>query len=404
MGVLISLSIAQMEITQNLEKNLEKILEFIKKAKSKLVLFPELALTGYQNFKDLLPERLESALREIQKSTGEKKVFLGAPLFHIDGYVNAYLALSSSGISCLAEKALLFPGLDDLSHLRPGQRKECFNLNSTTWLIAICFELRSPELVRGFLSEGLDGLIVPAQWPKSRIEHFKTLLKARALENQIHTIGVNGVGKIGEVELGGGSQIFSPSGEELGSCDDKETLFELTFELKTPPLPYPLRTPFLKTSKLKNLDELKEIITKRRAKGQVMVFTNGCFDLLHAGHVDYLQKARQLGDFLVVGLNSDESVQKIKGPERPINHQEYRVEVLSALACVDYIVLFNEETPEILIHTLRPDILVKGEDWPEERIVGGAFVKGYGGRVVRIPFGYKVSTTKLIEKIRNKKI
>ncbi|BAU23229.1 rfaE bifunctional protein [Caldimicrobium thiodismutans] len=400
----LNFSIAQMEVTQNLEKNLEKILEFIKKAKGDIILFPELALTGYRNFQELSPDTVEVALREIQRSTGDKKIFLGSVFFKKDGYVNAYLALSSSGVSCLAEKELLFPGLDDLYYLKPGQRKGCLFLNSTTWIIAICFELRSPELVRGFLSEGLDGLIVPAQWPKLRIDHFKTLLKARALENQIHSIGINGVGKIGELELGGGSHVFSPSGEELGSCGDEETLLELTLDLKTQPLPYPLRTPFLKTSKLKTLDELKEIISKRRSKGQVMVFTNGCFDLLHAGHVDYLQKARHLGDFLVVGLNSDVSIQKIKGPERPINHQAYRVEVLSALACVDYIILFDEETPERLIHTLKPDILVKGEDWPEDKIVGGAFVKGYGGKVIRLPFNYNTSTSKLIEKIRSKGI
>lgn len=399
----LKISLAQMEVTQDLERNLLRILEFIKKAEGKIVLFPELALTGYQDFLKLFPEKVEEALKEIQRARGDKRIFLGAPFYNKGGYVNAYLAISSEGINPLAEKELLFPGLDDLAHLNPGQRRRPFNLDSSTWLIIICFELRSPELVRSYLSKALDGLIVPAQWPRSRLEHFRTLIRARAIENQIYAIGVNGVGRIGELELGGGSLICSPFGEELKSCGYEEALLEVALDLKASPLPYPLRTPFVKTPKLKDLPELEEIITRRRTKGQVMVFTNGCFDLLHAGHVDYLQRARKLGDFLVIGLNSDESVQKIKGPERPINSQVYRAEVLSALACVDYIILFDEETPERLIQTLKPDILVKGEDWPEEKIVGGDFVKSYGGKVVRIPFDFKISTSGIIERIREGK-
>ncbi|WP_370516791.1 D-glycero-beta-D-manno-heptose 1-phosphate adenylyltransferase [Thermodesulfobacterium sp. TA1] len=131
-----------------------------------------------------------------------------------------------------------------------------------------------------------------------------------------------------------------------------------------------------------------------------MVFTNGCFDILHAGHVDYLEKARSLGDFLVVGLNSDLSIKKIKGPERPINPQTFRAKVLSGLECVDYIVVFDEETPERLIKELKPDFLVKGADWEENKIVGADFVKSYGGKVVRIKFSYQVSTTNLINQIK----
>ncbi len=403
MRSLLKISLAQMEVTQDIERNLLKILEFIKRAEGKVVLFPELALTGYQDFLNLSPEKVEEALKEIQRASGDKSIFLGAPFFNKGGYVNAYLAISSEGITPLAEKELLFPGLDDLAHLNPGQRRRPLYLNASTWLIIICFELRSPELVRAFLSETLDGLIVPAQWPGSRIGHFRTLIKARAIENQIYAIGVNGVGRIGELALGGGSLVCSPSGEELKSCGNEEVLLEVALDLKASPLPYPLRTPFVKTSKIKDLPELERIITWRRSKGQVMVFTNGCFDLLHAGHVDYLQRARKLGDFLVLGLNSDESVQKIKGPERPINNQVYRAEVLSALACVDYITFFDEETPERLIQTLKPDILVKGEDWPEEKIVGGDFVKSYGGKVLRIPFDFDISTSRIIERIRGGK-
>ncbi|OAG27978.1 D-glycero-beta-D-manno-heptose 1-phosphate adenylyltransferase [Thermodesulfatator autotrophicus] len=148
------------------------------------------------------------------------------------------------------------------------------------------------------------------------------------------------------------------------------------------------------------LEELCRRAGWRKALGQKMVFTNGCFDLLHAGHVSYLARAREAGDFLVVGLNSDTSIRRIKGPKRPVNPQEYRAQVLGALSVVDYVVLFDEDTPERLIKALRPDVLVKGADWPEEKIVGASFVKSYGGKVLRIPFEHEISTTKIIEKIR----
>ena len=131
------------------------------------------------------------------------------------------------------------------------------------------------------------------------------------------------------------------------------------------------------------------------------MFTNGCFDLLHAGHVSYLEQARRAGDCLVVGLNSDRSVRSLgKGPGRPINTQDDRARVLSALGCVDYVVVFDEATPLNLITALRPDVLVKWADWPEEQIVGAAEVKAAGGKVVRISFEHDRSTTGLVNKIR----
>jgi len=132
------------------------------------------------------------------------------------------------------------------------------------------------------------------------------------------------------------------------------------------------------------------------------VFTNGCFDILHAGHVDYLEKARKLGDFLIVGLNSDRSVRAIKGPERPVNRESDRARVLAALGCVDAVVLFDEETPLNLIRELLPDVLVKGADWAEEDIVGGREVRGAGGQVVTVPLVENRSTTRLIKKLQGR--
>lgn len=136
-----------------------------------------------------------------------------------------------------------------------------------------------------------------------------------------------------------------------------------------------------------------------RRCGKKMVFTNGCFDILHVGHVRYLEAARSEGDLLVVGLNTDASVQRIKGPQRPIVKQEQRAEVLASLGCVDFVVLFDEPDPLRLIETLKPDVLVKGADWSEENISGAEVVKASGGRVIRIELVPAVSTTGIIAKI-----
>lgn len=130
-----------------------------------------------------------------------------------------------------------------------------------------------------------------------------------------------------------------------------------------------------------------------------VVFTNGCFDVLHLGHVRYLQKAKKLGDVLVIGLNSDASTGRLKGPGRPVNSQKDRAQVLRALRFVDRVVIFSEDTPEKLIRKLRPDVLVKGGDWRGKEIAGGAFVRSYGGKVKFLPFVKGLSTTGLLAKI-----
>lgn len=134
--------------------------------------------------------------------------------------------------------------------------------------------------------------------------------------------------------------------------------------------------------------------------GKKVVFTNGCFDILHTGHVRYLAEARALGDVLVVGMNSDDSVRRLKGPSRPVNAQEGRALVLSSLKPVDLVVLFEEDTPEQLIFRLRPDLLVKGGDWAVDQIVGAGFVQSYGGEVRSLPFHEGFSSTGIITRIQ----
>jgi D-beta-D-heptose 7-phosphate kinase/D-beta-D-heptose 1-phosphate adenosyltransferase len=153
--------------------------------------------------------------------------------------------------------------------------------------------------------------------------------------------------------------------------------------------------------KLRGVDDLVSELTIRRDRGETVAFTNGCFDILHAGHVDYLQKARQTASLLVIGLNSDASVRMLeKGTDRPINAFANRAAVLAGLECVDYVVGFEEADPEKLIRRVRPDVLVKGEDWANKGVVGRAFVESSGGRVVLVPLVAGLSTTNLIERIR----
>jgi D-beta-D-heptose 7-phosphate kinase/D-beta-D-heptose 1-phosphate adenosyltransferase len=139
---------------------------------------------------------------------------------------------------------------------------------------------------------------------------------------------------------------------------------------------------------------IKKISSALRAKANKVVFTNGCFDILHAGHVRYLKQARKLGDVLIVGLNSDSSVSGLK-PGRPVNSEKNRAEVLAALAAVDYVVIFSEKTPYNLIKAVKPDILVKGGDWKKEDIIGSDIAK----ETLSLPFVKGISTTKIIEKI-----
>ncbi|MBE9527760.1 MAG: D-glycero-beta-D-manno-heptose 1-phosphate adenylyltransferase [Proteobacteria bacterium] len=152
-----------------------------------------------------------------------------------------------------------------------------------------------------------------------------------------------------------------------------------------------------------SLATLKRELKALRSEGQRCVFTNGCFDILHAGHVRYLTKARTLGDALIVGLNSDKSVRKIKGKSRPIVPEEERAEVLLGLEAVDFVVLFDTPTPIGLIEALLPDVLAKGADWIESDIVGAEAVKRNGGRVARVKLVKGKSTTNIIKRIEKLK-
>jgi rfaE bifunctional protein nucleotidyltransferase chain/domain len=159
----------------------------------------------------------------------------------------------------------------------------------------------------------------------------------------------------------------------------------------------------LTSNKIMPLAALQEQMTKWREKGEQVVFSNGCFDILHLGHIDYLEKASQLGSKLIIGINSDASVQRLKGPGRPVQPEGARARMLAALAFVDAVVLFEEDTPLKLIETLVPQILVKGNDYTINEIIGADFVLDNGGEVKTIPLVAGYSTTQIINKIKTTK-
>ena len=150
---------------------------------------------------------------------------------------------------------------------------------------------------------------------------------------------------------------------------------------------------------VRTLDETRELVSSLKQSGKRVVFTNGCFDILHPGHARYLQEARALGDHLIVAVNSDRSVRAIKGEKRPLMPEEARAGMIASLRCVDSVLIFDQETPLMVIRELLPDILVKGGDWKEDEIVGSREVRESGGRVVRIPFVDSYSTTAIIKNI-----
>jgi rfaE bifunctional protein nucleotidyltransferase chain/domain len=155
-------------------------------------------------------------------------------------------------------------------------------------------------------------------------------------------------------------------------------------------------------SKIKTISELRPLLDILRAAGTKIVFTNGCFDLIHTGHTRYLAKARSFGGILIVAVNSDASVRRIKDEKRPINPQDERAETLAALESVDFVTIFDEPDPHTIIFELQPDVLVKGGDWPVEKIVGRDIVEARGGRVISVPYIEGASTTGIIEKIVKK--
>ncbi|MFZ5774005.1 MAG: D-glycero-beta-D-manno-heptose 1-phosphate adenylyltransferase [Thermodesulfobacteriota bacterium] len=321
---------------------------------------------------------------------------------------NTLYVVGPGGVVGAIRKQQLFAPMGEDRHFAAGDDPR--PVETALGLIGglVCYDLRFPELAAGHAGAGAGILAVSAQWPAARLPHWRTLLMARAIENQLFVVACNRCGKSGDTEFGGHSMVIGPDGSVLTEAGDgeecglaaiePERLAEVRGRFNTVgPRPYR----FHDQDKIAELPELAAQVARYRAIGRRVVFTNGCFDLLHEGHATYLEAARKEGDCLIVGLNSDRSVRSLgKGADRPVNPERARARVLAALGCVDHVVVFDEETPHRLITTLMPDVLVKGGDWPVERIVGAPEVLAAGGRVLSIPLVEDRSTTSLIEKIR----
>ncbi len=408
-------AVQQGDIHANLEQ-VKKGLSTLNPPAGSLIALPEMWATGfvYESLEELSAE-VPSLLEELEKLARSYNIILAGSLpckQVIDGNVSLTNRLCFSGTDHKPA-----PGIDkqhlfsfwkeDLwftagGHPQPVSLADDANIGGL-----VCYDLRFPEAAQLQCRQGANILLMSAQWPMARIAQWKVLLQARAIENQCFVIAANACGHWDHLQLGGHSMLIAPDGEILTEAGADETSQVMEYNLE---VQKELRERFntvagspWKTDdadKVFTLADLQQVVESRRRIGQKIVFTNGCFDILHAGHVDYLQKARKQGDFLVLGLNDDKSISSIKGSERPINEESQRARVLAALGCVDAIVLFGEDTPLNLITALQPDVLVKGADWQEDEIVGATEVKAGGGRVERIAFTSQTSTTEMIQRIK----
>lgn len=397
-------AIVQTGLKGGMEENLSRAMKLARDcAPVDLVIFPELFLSGYGDGLKGQALKVQNIIDRLGCLCSEMGAGVICGLAEEEGgrLYNTAFVLEAGGSVARYRKINLFPGLDD--PFSAGKSPLLLSFRGWPLGIMLCFDLRFPELARHLASRGASLLVYLARWPRKRAEHLLTLSRARAVENQVYVALVNATGP----DLAGKSRLISPDGEVLASLDEEEGGLVVRLDwshLRKARLLFNTgaETMVFKRveTKLTDLDSLLEELSWRRKKGQKVVFTNGCFDILHAGHVEYLRRARELGDCLVVGLNSDASVRRLKGPRRPINTVSDRALVLANLYSVDYVVVFDEDTPEGLIRAIRPDVLVKGADWPEEKIVGASFVRSYGGRVVRLPLLEGRSTSEIIRRIR----
>ena len=380
-----------------------------------VIVLPELWSCGfaYERLQHFALQTVE-VLEELQRLAHQYGIHLAGSLpeevlTEIGSAIyNTLYIVGPDGVTGSIRKQQLFAPMDEDRYFTPGENPQPMETGLGPVAGLVCYDLRFPELAKSQAGMGAGLLVVSAQWPALRREQWRTLAMARAIENQIFVVACNRCGITGKTEFGGHSLVIGPDGTIIaeGGAEpdgvwvgiDPVQMQELRQRFNTVgPAPYR----FADEDKIMELEELASLTARYRAVGRKVVFTNGCFDILHQGHVTYLEQARREGDCLVVGVNSDASVRALgKGDDRPVNHEQSRARILGALGCVDHVVIFGEETPLKLITTLRPEVLVKGGDWPVEKIVGAPEVLAAGGRVLSIPLVENYSTTSLLKKIR----
>ena len=396
------------------ERNASRLSELIDQyqpAPGTLLVLPELWATGFDYEQTVtLAGRTPVLLRILQSIAARYKVFLAGSLAELRDSeskpFNTLFIVGPEGVLGRMPKQHLFSYWREDLYYQPGESLPPVQTPCGTLGGLICYDLRFPGVARQQVRAGCRVLAVSAEWPLVRLDHWQTLLRARAIENQAYVVAANGCGTVGAMELAGHSMIIGPDGAVLQAAGTDETLcgclLEDSFveEARSKYCPSG-ESPWSggDSDKILPVRALLEVLASTRRQRSKVAFTNGCFDLLHAGHVSYLERARRTADCLVVGMNSDCSVRALKGNSRPINGEQDRARVLAALGCVDYVVIFDEPTPHELISRVQPDVLVKGADWAEDDIVGATEVKARGGRVERIAFEHDRSTTTLIEKI-----
>ncbi len=397
------------------ERNVQTVVDLLAQngpSSQTLLVLPELWATGfdYQRTEELAAQT-PVLLEQLRALAARYTVFFAGSLAEqtVAGGLphNTLFLVGPTGVLGRLPKQYLFSAWQEDRYYKAGQ--DCAPMETEWGPVGglVCYDLRFPEVAREQAFSGMCLLLVSAQWPLARLDHWQVLLKARAIENQVYVVAANGCGISGEIELAGHSMVVAPDGTVLQEAGDVPVIAgaELDGDVLTntrrrfcPPGERPWRKNDV--GKIVSLAVLQDALKSIGRQGGRVAFTNGCFDILHAGHVSYLEQARSTADCLVVGLNSDSSIGRLKGPSRPVNREEDRARVLAALGCVDFIVVFADDTPLDLITALLPDVLVKGADWAEDDIVGGREVKAAGGRVERIAFEYDRSTTRVIEKIR----
>lgn len=407
----VQLSIDVGEVERNIEQADDLIAHYAP-APDTLLLLPEMWATGfdYERARELGMQTPE-ILGAMQRIAARYRVYLAGTLTELaadDGLpFNTLYLVGPQGVLGKAPKQHLFAFWQEDRFYRGGKAAPLIRTPHGLLAGLVCYDLRFPEVARRQVFHGSRLLAVCAQWPLSRLDHWQALLRARAIENQVYVAAVNGCGVTGAMEMAGHSTIVAPDGTVLQSAGTTATVIGCPLDGRLVDEQrrrfYPAGDRSWVTAdrdKIRTLEELQTELAPMRAQGSRIAFTNGCFDILHAGHVSYLEEARRTADCLVVGLNTDASVRGLKGSGRPVNGELDRARVLAALGCVDYVVLFAEANPIRLITTLLPDVLVKGADYEEEQIVGAAEVKAAGGRVMRIAFEHDRSTSALIERIR----
>ena len=362
------------------DRNIEeaaRLIDHYQPAPQTLLLLPEMWATGFDYGRTVeLGQRTPEILAAMQGIAARHQVYLAGTLTALaeEGSLpfNMLYLVGPSGVIGRLPKQQLFAYWQEDRFYQGGQSAPLLRTPCGPLGALVCYDLRFPELARRQVFAGTRLLAVSAQWPLARLDHWQTLLRARAIENQIYIVAANGCGLTGTMTMGGHSMIIGPDGTVLRTAGTEATVIgcpldnALVEEQRRIFCPAGLRTWLTEDKdKIRSLDQLLPELALIRRQGSRIALTCGCFDLLDADRVRSLEQARRTADCLVVGLQAERSTQTPEGSSPSVNSADDRARVLAALGCVDYVVLFVEKTPAQLIAALEPEVLIKSADWPE---------------------------------------